>query len=113
MEAVRFSLPYLIYFLTTKGDSDKHIHAHALTSMLIEFTFKFVLTYCVHVAVMESGPDKQKMEPVLQPLEEKPVKERVDDEGKEQPLTEQSPVSSSTPNQAKAVQLSPCKRVEL
>ena len=107
---VRFSLPYLIYFLTTKGDSDKHIHAHALTSML---TFKFVLTYCVHVAVMESGPDKQKVEPVLKPLEEKPVEERVDDEGKEQPLTEQSPVSSSAPNQAKAVQLSLCKRVEV
>ena len=83
--------------------------------MFIEFTFKFVHTYyyCIHVAVMESGPDKQKVEPVLKPLEEKPVKERVDDEGKEQPLTEQSPISSSTPNQAKAVQLSPCKRVKL
>ena len=65
------------------------------------------------VAVMECGPVKQKVEPVLKPLEEKPVKERVEDEGKEQTLTEQSPVSSSTPNQAKAVQLSPCKRVEV
>ena len=65
------------------------------------------------VAVMESGPVKQKVEPVLKPLEEKPVKERVEDEGKEQTLTEQSPVSSSTPNKAKAVQLSPCKKVEV
>ena len=67
----------------------------------------------VHVAMMESGPDKQKVEPALKSLKEKPVKERVDDEGKEQPLMEQSPVSSSTLNQAKAVQLSPCKRVEV
>ena len=83
--------------------------------MLIELTVnKFVHTYyCIHVAVMESGPDKQKVEPALKRLEEKPVKGRVDDEGKEQPLTEQSPVSTSAPNQAKAVQLSPCKRVEL
>ena len=62
---------------------------------------------------MESGPDKQKVKPPLKRLKRKLVKERVDDEGKEQPLTEQSPVSSSTPNQAKAVQLSPCKRVEV
>ena len=64
----------------------------------------------MHVALMESGRDKQKVKPPLKRLKRGPVKERVDDEGK---LTEQSPVGSSTPNRAKAVQLSPCKRVEV
>ncbi len=53
------------------------------------------------------------MEPALKPLEEKPVKERVDDEGKEQPLTGQSPDSTSTTSQAEAVQLTPCKKVQV
>ena len=69
--------------------------------------------YMYIVAMRESGSYKEKVEPALKPLEEKPVKERVDDEGKEQPSTGQSPGHSSTPYQAKAVQLSPCKRVQV
>ncbi len=53
------------------------------------------------------------MELPLKPLEEKSVKERVDDEGKEQPLTEESPDSTSTTSQAEAVQLTPCKRAQV
>ncbi len=55
------------------------------------------------------------MESPLKPLEEKTVKEKVDDEGKERPLTGQSPVtcSISTTSQAEAVQLTPCKRVQV
>ena len=68
---------------------------------------------CTHVADAESVPVEQKVEPALKPLEEKPVKERVDDEGKEQPLTGQSPVSTSSTSQVKAVQMSPYKRVQV
>ena len=50
------------------------------------------------------------MESPLRPLEKKSVKERVDDEVKEQPSTEQSPDSTST---TEAVQLTPCKRVQV
>ena len=56
---------------------------------------------------------EQKVEPALKPLEEKPMKKRVDDDRKEQPLMGQSPVSSSTVNQAEPVQQSSCKRVQV
>ena len=59
------------------------------------------------------------MEPVVKRRKVEPRKllhvhkQRVDDERKEQPLMGQSPVSSSTVNQAEPVQQSSCKRVQV
>ncbi len=55
------------------------------------------------------------MEPVVKRRKEEPRKHKqgVDDEGKEQPSIGQSPVSSSTINQAKVIQLTPCKIISL